>query len=267
MKPINSTAQRISKLRNQLGLSQKEFAEKIGITQGAMSQLESGKSTLSLQTIFNINQAFGIDCNWLVLGEGHAAQKSATSTQISSMPELHSDKNKHFNWLAELNLIPLVKEEAHAGYIDQCQDQDYVESLDVYRIPGFESGRYRMFEIEGDSMLPAMHPGEIAVTELVSDWRSIENGTLCVVISKQGIVAKRIYAYLEDKSTFICKSDNPDYKSYTLPCEEVVEIWEIKAKITNLLCTDNLVSSERFQSIESDIMELKQQFSQIASPD
>ncbi|HEY7772563.1 MAG TPA: LexA family transcriptional regulator [Marinagarivorans sp.] len=268
MKSSHSTAERITSLRTQLGLSQKEFAEHIGITQGALSQLESGKSTLSLQTITRISQVFNIDCNWLVLGDSKSLQSDTgpihNSSMLSTDPSYNDAKRK---WLSELNLIPLIAEEAHAGYIKQCGDEDYLETLEVYRIPGFESGNYRMFEIEGDSMVPTIHPREIVVTELVSNWDAIENGALSVIIADDGIVAKRVYRYDEDASSFLLKSDNPDYKTYSLKCSEVKEIWQIKAKITNVLSNDSHVSAERFKSIESDIMELKEQLSKISAPE
>ena len=68
----NTSTNRVTALREKLNLSQQEFADKIGITQGALSQLESGKSTLSLSTITKISQVFNVDCNWLILGiEGY----------------------------------------------------------------------------------------------------------------------------------------------------------------------------------------------------
>ena len=263
MKPEQTTAERIVKLRKQLSISQKVFADKIDITQGALSQLESGKSALSLQTIYNICQIFEVDCNWLILGTGREFKPlTAINTQEDSEILIKPAKIKQ---LFSANLVPLINEEAHAGYISQCQNDDYLEALDVYRIPGFENGNYRMFEIEGDSMVPSIYPREIMVTESVSDWSLIENGVLCVLITEEGIVAKRVYSYEEEPKVLMLKSDNPDYKTYSIGFDKVKEIWEIKAKITSVLNADDHPTVERFRTIESDIQEIKNKLNNISS--
>lgn len=238
-----SPAQRIVKLRTDISLSQSEFASRIGITQGALSQLESGKTALSLTTIKHISEAFDVDCNWLVFGAGGRAKTPAYSNVAPN----------------RANLVPLIKEEAHAGYISQCSDEDYISALDVYKIPGFENGDYRMFEIEGDSMIPTIHPREIVVTEHVVNWGDIENGTLCVLICEDGIVAKRVYLHEDGKERFILKSDNPDYKTYAVSKQDVLEIWQITAKITNEFNSTSVNSSDRFDSIELEISKLKEE--------
>lgn len=247
-------ASRITEVRNKLNMSQQMFAERVGITQGALSQLENKKSTLSLSTIINISKEFNIDCNWLLFGDGDNLHKEDAS--------INMDASAHYNG-RDINLIPLIDEEAHAGYISKHEDVDYINALDVYRIPGFESGNYRMFEIEGDSMMPTIHPREIVVTEKVDDRTTLENGTLTVVIAEEGIVAKRYYCYAGEPDNCILKSDNPDYKTYSIAADDVRELWEIKAKITNVLNTDLPANQERLQSIESDIMELKNKINQI----
>jgi len=251
-----NTSSKITQLRKQLGLSQHEFAKRIGITQGALSQLENQKSTLSLNTIFNISAEFDIDCNWLIMGDSNTIYRNTSEHDV----DIHQ-KRAH----GADNLIPLIQEEAHAGYINQSDDVDYINALNAYRIPGFESGDYRMFEIEGDSMMPTIHPREIVVTERVEEWDKIENGTLVVLIAEDGIVAKRFYFHDEQSSYLLLKSDNPIYKTYSLSKQDVREIWEIKAKITNVLHTDLPATQARFNAIESEILELKSKMEQLSS--
>lgn len=254
---------RILQLRKDLKLSQKSFAEKVNITQGALSQLESGKSTLSLPTIQKISQAFTIDCNWLVLG---SKEPDASAQKDKNMVKGIINKKTKNREIPVESFIPLIDEEAHAGYLKQANDPDYISALDVYRIPGFETGNYRMFEIEGDSMLPTIHPREIVVSERVADFESIENGTLCIAITADGIVAKRFYCYKEEPDTFLFKSDNADYKTYSLSSNKVAEIWQIKAKITSVLQSESPSNSQRFKSIETDILQLKNAMQQLARP-
>ncbi|WP_041524243.1 XRE family transcriptional regulator [Gilvimarinus agarilyticus] len=212
--------ERISQLRDMLGLSQSEFSSHIGITQGALSQLEARKSKLSMSTINAIHHAFNVNCNWLVSGEGKIFLVDANGNMSTAEDSSHSN-----------SLIPMVNRDAHAGYIEQCNDPDFIKTLGVYKIPGFESGQYRLFETEGDSMEPAIYAGEIVITEHLSTGSTFTDGSLAVVIAEDGIVVKRIYAGPTNKLTL--KSDNPAYKPYTLKLEDISQIWLIKSKITH----------------------------------
>lgn len=212
--------ERISQLRDILGLSQSEFSEHIGITQGALSQLETRKSKLSMSTINAIHRAFNVNCNWLVSGDGKIFLVDATGNMSTS------DDSRRLN-----SLIPMVNMDAHAGYIEQCNDPDFIKTLDVYKIPGFEGSQYRLFETEGDSMEPAIYSGEIVIAEYLNTGTTFIDGSLAVVIAEDGIVVKRIYAGPKDKLTL--ESENPAYKPYSLKQQDISQIWLIKSKITH----------------------------------
>jgi len=252
---------RIVALRELMGYSQQDFADKIGITQGALSQIESGKSNASFDTIKKISDEFDVNCNWLIKGIGEVSLGKETT------PPINLSTRKQSVNMTEKVLIPLVKQEAHAGYIKGHSDAEYIKTLDVYQIPGFERGNYRLFEIVGDSMIPAIHPHEIVVCEFVSDWEKIENGLLSIIISKEGIVVKRLYCYEGDKSTLILKSDNTNYKTYSIKVGEVLEIWVIKAKITSMFADGEGMDSKRIERLEADINLLKDQFKELRKKD
>jgi transcriptional regulator with XRE-family HTH domain len=62
--------ERIISLRKTLGLTQMEFAEKLGITRSAISLIEIGKNPLREQHIKTISLIFGVDEEWLRSGNG-----------------------------------------------------------------------------------------------------------------------------------------------------------------------------------------------------
>ena len=61
---------RLKELRKTLGLSQKSFSEKLGITDSGLSNLESGKRNLTEQMIISICREFNVNRYWLVEGVG-----------------------------------------------------------------------------------------------------------------------------------------------------------------------------------------------------
>ena len=52
--------------RNNLGLSQAEAAEKIGISQGTYSGYETGTRRIKLNMIKRIAEAYGVTVDWLI---------------------------------------------------------------------------------------------------------------------------------------------------------------------------------------------------------
>ncbi len=52
-------AKQIRNIRKQLGLSQKELAKKMGISQQLVSRIENGRENISLATLKNISKALG----------------------------------------------------------------------------------------------------------------------------------------------------------------------------------------------------------------
>ncbi len=59
---------RIRELRKALNLSQKEFAQKIGLKQNAISYMEKDGSTITEQNIKIICSQFNVNENWLRTG-------------------------------------------------------------------------------------------------------------------------------------------------------------------------------------------------------
>ena len=53
------TGQEIAGMRRSLGLSQKEFAANMGVSQQLISRIEKGKENISLITLVNISRALG----------------------------------------------------------------------------------------------------------------------------------------------------------------------------------------------------------------
>jgi transcriptional regulator with XRE-family HTH domain len=245
--------ERILSLRKLLSLSQKEFANKISITQAALSQIESGKTTLSISTVYSLIKAFELRPDWLLFGQGEIFAHQKIDTAQGTPPNAQKSYDQ---------LIPFVGQDAEAGYPENCKDAEYIKTLGSYRIPGFEEGTFRMFNISGDSMHPSLFENEIVITQAVEKIESIQDNRLCVIIARDGIVAKRVFQ--DGGDSILLKSDNPKYKTYKLTYSEVTEIWEIKGKIstaflneTKLPADDSLIT-QRLDELEKTVKVLKE---------
>ncbi|UII20033.1 XRE family transcriptional regulator [Fulvivirga ligni] len=247
--------ERVTMLRELLQMSQVKFAERINISQGALSQIENGKSQISLDTLRSISNELNVNCNWLVNGNGDIFQQEEDEDDATA--DRRNEKVSIELVHEGDSIIPLVKEEAHAGYIGGYNNPEYLKTLDVYKIPGYQNGNYRLFEIEGESMIPTIYPREIVICSHVEDPTRIENGTLCVIVTSDGIAAKRVYFYENDKSLFILKSDNSKFKTYSIQDKKVSEIWKIEAKITSVFVESGLVDAKRIEKLENNLETLK----------
>ncbi len=67
---MNAIGLRIKEIRKANNVTQKQFAERIGITRDAIAQIETDKSLPNLETTNNIVKYYHIYLNWLITGEG-----------------------------------------------------------------------------------------------------------------------------------------------------------------------------------------------------
>lgn len=63
-------SERLKKVRKSTGLSQEEFAKKVGVTRNPIASAEIGKSRLYPATIHRIAETFNINEEWLSEGKG-----------------------------------------------------------------------------------------------------------------------------------------------------------------------------------------------------
>ena len=69
-KEVNTLEERIKELRKALGLTQTEFAERIGSAQNTITGYETGRRAPSSQVLTLIARTFDVNETWLRTGEG-----------------------------------------------------------------------------------------------------------------------------------------------------------------------------------------------------
>ena len=75
---------RILKVMQKEGLSNAEFAEKIGISTSSLSHIFSGRNKPSLEVVMRIHKACPyININWLLYGEGEMEESAPAVTGMN----------------------------------------------------------------------------------------------------------------------------------------------------------------------------------------
>ncbi|HDY5341423.1 TPA: helix-turn-helix transcriptional regulator [Klebsiella pneumoniae] len=60
--------ERVISVRKVAGLNQRDFAARLGVSNGGISQIESDKAMPGGDFLLRINQEFGVDITWLLTG-------------------------------------------------------------------------------------------------------------------------------------------------------------------------------------------------------
>ena len=100
---------RIKALRKELGLTQYEFAEKLGIKGNTISQYEIGRNAIPESVVRLVCTTFHVDEAWLRTGAGEMFRPMSRNEELASFfGEVLADKPESFRVrlcaaLAELN--------------------------------------------------------------------------------------------------------------------------------------------------------------------
>lgn len=218
--------------RKQLGFTQEQLAQRIGIKRSLLGAYEEGRAEPGLETLTILARLFETSVDALISEtlSDPGKRKEAMSKDIEGKKlrvlAITVDKDDKEN-------IQLVPEKAAAGYLNGYADPEYVAELPTFYLPIFSgSGTYRAFEIKGDSMLP-LASGSLIIGQYVDNWSSVKDQqTYVLVTATEGIVYKRLYNNIKKNETLKLVSDNPAYEPYDIHIEDVMEIWESKAYIS-----------------------------------
>lgn len=128
--------------------------------------------------------------------------------------------------------ITFIPISAQGGYSRRLLDPVFNESLEKLYIPGFpyRGERYRIWEVEGNSMEPTFKEGFYVLTEKIEDFKHIKDWYAYVIVTVDSVLLKRIHP--KNKTDWILVSDNEDlYPQFLLPINEVKELWFVKRKM------------------------------------
>ena len=78
--------ERIYNLRKKSGLSQEEFADKLGVSRQAVSKWETGQSVPDSEKAAAIGSFFGVSLDWLINGTEVSAPAAVAPPAVSATP-------------------------------------------------------------------------------------------------------------------------------------------------------------------------------------
>jgi SOS-response transcriptional repressor LexA len=219
MIPIEN--QRFKEIRTSLNFTQSAFALELGIGP-TTADIERGRVKLTGNIVKDLLLKYQINPLWLY---GESNQKTLITNHLSVSPKtITLDHNGIEN-------IILVNAKAAAGYGYNIDDAQFFEQLPVFSfpLPEFRNASFRGFQVEGDSMLPNIKPGEWVLGKALFSTNEIKNGNVYIVVEKESIRIKKIY---KEEHTLKLVSSNISYPTVEVNKSDVLEVWHYHSKIS-----------------------------------
>ncbi len=133
-------------------------------------------------------------------------------------------------------IIDIIDVRAAANWSGVAISEDMPETLGQIELPTrmLKAGNHKAFTVVGDSMEPTLYPGDYVVGRLVEkgDYDQIRDHFIYVVVTREGVVIKRLINRLRQRGEIRCRSDNRKYSAYNIHEDDIVTIFEAKAKLS-----------------------------------
>jgi len=235
---------RFAAARKARNLTQQAASAHLGISRSALSQLESGVSLPSFETLRQAQKTYAVSYAYLLDGQetpppAPPAPKDGFSSGparvglSSAQPHILSVTVDSAN---NPNIV-LVPVKAQAGYAAARLEPERMQELPAFNLPGYQyrNNTFRAFEVAGDSMEPTVQNGDILVCAWMENRHHLWPGELFVFVLQDDVLIKRVDEYDEVAGEVVVRSDNQFYRPFRLRLEEVVEVWRVQARITQHL--------------------------------
>ncbi|MFC0604283.1 XRE family transcriptional regulator [Winogradskyella pulchriflava] len=243
----------IRHLRGLKGLTQETLAENLNVPRSRIGSYEEGRSAPTLEFLIQLSDYFSLPIDILLRNDLTKSKDSAfieIGSQRVLFPILVDADND--------NLIEIVPAKATAGYLNGYDDPEYIEQLQKIKLPFLPTGKHRAFPIKGDSMLP-MKDGAFVIGRFIEDRNDIKTGKTYVLVTlNDGMVYKRVMNNIDFNGSLLLMSDNKTYNDYSVPIDEVLEIWEFTCSINTQEYTEEELKISSILSMFNELgVELK----------
>jgi len=143
--------------------------------------------------------------------------KNANVSNVVALPDL--DENK-------FTRSRIVHAQSYAGYLQGHNDNNYIMNLPEHIIYVDESGKYRTFEVKGDSMEPEFPSGCLVDAKSLDPvhWKKFHPGHIFVILhNEKGLLIKLVKSQHDDILTL--RSINDYYEDFEISLKDCLEVW------------------------------------------
>ncbi|KAA2217023.1 XRE family transcriptional regulator [Maribacter flavus] len=246
------TLKRFTDVRRELGFTQAEFAELLGV-KNTTADIERGRTKLSGKVVAELLKQFKINPLWLF---GESDNQYLETSKTSVIPKVVTVDS------ADRDNMVLVNAKAAAGYPQNISDTSWYQQLPAFDlpIPEFRNATYRGFQVEGDSMLPNLRPGEWVLARAIEHIDHVSPNKMYVVVLLDSVMVKKIEKR-PNSNNITLVSLNESYPPYDIKPFLIQEIWEVSSKIT--FNVDATTDNGLLKQLQESMQELKNQLQHV----
>lgn len=184
-----TTNDRAKLLLTKMNLSQKKFAQSLGISPPRLHNYLSGIRDIPQDILVKIVDLTGCEYKWLLTGEG----------------EMFNNVRAREGVLSRFIRLPVVGDIA-AGFPTEVVEDEPKEYIEVSAaLLQDQPPPYYVFTVDGESMLPVIHPGDYVILSggaIGFDTRHL-NGRICAFLTADGITLKQYVLDPKQKTAWL----------------------------------------------------------------
>lgn len=209
---IMSIGKRIEQLRLDIGISQKEFAERLFKDKSLISKLESDKIELSPSMRRAICLTFNVRENWILTGEGAQGIHKTMTGYGYPQPDFPPD---------EFIFIRQMRGKISAG--GGLEPDDTVDLRIAFRKDWIthkgKPENMSLIKVDGDSMIPTLLNGDLVLVDHGKNYIASQGGIYAISVNHE-IMIKRVQPVFPNGKLRVI-SDNKQYEPYEIESDKV----------------------------------------------
>ncbi|MBR5465603.1 MAG: LexA family transcriptional regulator [Alistipes sp.] len=215
--------ERVKLIRKELGLTQEQLAQRLGVGKAALSMIETGKTGLSTRNRNILVQELNVNPEWLESGHGE---------MFNAKPDLQTFMLRTDSSLP-MQSVPLFSIEGTAGLVPLFNNQADFKPVNFIHIPNLPKCDGAIY-IAGDSMYPLLKSGDIVLYKQLQNIEDIFWGDmylLSIEIDGEEYITVK-YIQKSDRAGYVkLVSQNPHHADKDVAIDRIRALALVKASI------------------------------------
>ena len=207
-----SIGQRIKRRRKELGFTQQQTGDAIGVNRVTVTNWEKGDSNPRGKNLSQLAQALQCDQDWILYGAsiGRGGMTANMAALLATVKQDNPQEDPPASDHVKIRRFNVELSAGHGSFVDDERvidelyfRKDWIESLRL------DVDRLVVLHAKGDSMAPRIQNGDVVLTDL-SDTK-IQDGKIYAIRIEDQLIIKRIHMSYDGSLIIHSDNNSPEY--------------------------------------------------------